>query len=310
MESSVNFKRVAFTLIELLVVIAIIGILSGLIVVSMGGVTEKATIAKAQVFSNSLKNSLLLNLVSEWRLDENTGTTTADSWSGGNTGTLSGPTHLPVWKTGNDCVNGSCVQFDGVDDYISFGSNSNLSMGLGDATVSFWVKFDNAVPSATEGLLSCGGGGTAAGYRFQRLAGTSSQLWCGFTDGTVSYISAYLSATGSLTSNNWYNIVVVFDRDSVAQAYINGTKQTGYSLNISGLQGSITNYFNYVIGSYTGASYHLAGKMDEIRVYNAAVSISQIRHRYYIGLNSLLANGSISLKEYKERIEGIAISNN
>jgi prepilin-type N-terminal cleavage/methylation domain-containing protein len=47
----------AFTLIELLVVIAIIGILSGLIVVSMGGVTQKANIAKAQVFSNSLKNA-------------------------------------------------------------------------------------------------------------------------------------------------------------------------------------------------------------------------------------------------------------
>ena len=32
---------IAFTLIELLVVIAIIGILSGLIVVAMGGITQK-----------------------------------------------------------------------------------------------------------------------------------------------------------------------------------------------------------------------------------------------------------------------------
>ena len=47
-----KIKQLAFTLIELLVVIAVIGILSGLIVVSMSGVTNKATIAKAQVFSN------------------------------------------------------------------------------------------------------------------------------------------------------------------------------------------------------------------------------------------------------------------
>jgi prepilin-type N-terminal cleavage/methylation domain-containing protein len=52
---------IAFTLIELLVVIAIIGILSGLIVVTMNGVTQKANIAKAQVFSNSLRNALMLN---------------------------------------------------------------------------------------------------------------------------------------------------------------------------------------------------------------------------------------------------------
>jgi prepilin-type N-terminal cleavage/methylation domain-containing protein len=58
--------RQAFTLIELLVVIAIIGILSGLIVVSMSGVTQKANIAKAQVFSNSLRNSLMLIIVGEW----------------------------------------------------------------------------------------------------------------------------------------------------------------------------------------------------------------------------------------------------
>jgi prepilin-type N-terminal cleavage/methylation domain-containing protein len=295
----------AFTLIELLVVIAIIGILSGLIVVSMGGVTQKASIAKAQVFSNSLKNSLLLNLISEWRLDENTGTTTADSWSGGSTGNLGGATHLPVWKTGTDCVNGSCLQFDGTEDYVNFGNNSNLSMGLGDATVSLWVRFDNAVPSAAECLVSCGGAGTGSGYRFQRLSGASSQLWCGFTDGTISYISAYLSPPGSLTSNTWYNIVVVFNRTSIAQGYINGEKQTGYSLTISGLQGSITNYYNYIIGSHTGASYYFSGKMDEVRVYNEAMPTSQIKEQYYAGLNKLLANGGITKEEYSKRIENL-----
>jgi prepilin-type N-terminal cleavage/methylation domain-containing protein len=75
----------AFTLIELLVVIAIIGILSGLIVVTMSGVTAKATIAKGQVFSNSLRNALMLNLAAEYRLDGNAN----DSW-GSNNGTWYG----------------------------------------------------------------------------------------------------------------------------------------------------------------------------------------------------------------------------
>ena len=70
-------SKKAFTLIELLVVIAVIGILSGLIVVSMGGITTKANIAKLQVFSNSIKNSLMSDFVAEYRLDGNM----TDTWS-------------------------------------------------------------------------------------------------------------------------------------------------------------------------------------------------------------------------------------
>jgi type II secretory pathway pseudopilin PulG len=297
-------------LIELLVVIAIIGILSGLIVVSMGGVTEKATIAKAQVFSNSLKNSLLLNLVSEWRLDENTGTTTADSWSGGNTGTLTGAT-LPVWKTGNDCVNGSCVQFDGVDDYISFGSNSNLSMGLEDATVSFWVRFDNALAPQNEMLFICGAyadGVGQGGYWLRREMSTST-LRFGFSDGAITRIVSYLSGSGSVVGNTWYNVVIVFDRDGLAQAYINGVKQTGYSLNISAQQGSIINSINYRIGAPEATLYRLTGKMDEFRLYSAITSISQIKEQYYAGLNKLLANGGITEEEYLSRLNNYASNN-
>jgi prepilin-type N-terminal cleavage/methylation domain-containing protein len=310
MKSSVNFKRVAFTLIELLVVIAIIGILSGMIAVGMSGVTQKATIAKAQVFSNSLKNSLLLNLVSEWRLDENTGTTTTDSWSGGNTGTLVGATHLPVWKTGTDCVNGSCLQFDGTEDYVNFGTNSNLSMGLGDATVSLWTRFDNALAPQNEILFICGAyidGVGQGGYWLRREMSTSS-LRFGFSDGAITRIVSYLSGSGSAVGNTWYNIVVVFDRDGLAQAYINGIKQTGYSLNISAQQGSITNSMNYRVGAPEATLFRLAGKMDEFRVYNAMISISQIKQQYYLGLNNLLFNKGISKKDYNERINLISIN--
>jgi len=133
-----NILKKAFTLIELLVVIAVIGILSGLIVVSMNGVTNKATIAKSQIFSNSLRNSLMANLVSEWKFDENTGISTADSWSGGNSGTLTGAT-LPTWLTGNNCIRGSCVSFDGVDDYIVMADSSSLDI-VNDFTLEFIIK--------------------------------------------------------------------------------------------------------------------------------------------------------------------------
>jgi prepilin-type N-terminal cleavage/methylation domain-containing protein len=297
----------AFTLIELLVVIAIIGILSGLIVISMSGVTEKATIAKAQVFSNSFKNSLMMNLVSEWRFD---GTTTdgsaatvsdvLDNWRGLNNGTLSAAP--PTIRTGSNCVIGSCLQFNGSTNYIEFGSDSSLSMGTGDASFSFWAKFDNALAPQYETLIC--GGGTAApieGFWIRRENGTS-RLFGRLYHNAIN-IDGYLSSTNSLIDNTWYNIVVMFDRDGLVQAYINGTKTT-YSFNISTLTGDVQNNGTVRIGAWSPSSYRLTGKMDEVRLYNAITSISQIKEQYYIGLNSLLANGQINKEEYQNRLVG------
>ncbi|MFA5072103.1 MAG: LamG-like jellyroll fold domain-containing protein [Candidatus Pacearchaeota archaeon] len=302
------FKR-AFTLIELLVVIAIIGILSGLIVVSMGGVTEKASIAKSQVFSNSLKNSLLLNLVSEWKFDGSTadgGAATVNdvlnNWSSLNNGTVSYP---PTVKTGSNCVSGSCLQFDGVDDYVDFGSNASLSMGTGDATVSLWVKFDNAIPTQIETLVACGAGAAGQdGYWCFRNNGTS-RLHCYFSDGTIPVLQGYLSGSGSLVANNWYNIVIVFDRDSVIQAYINGAKQTGYSLIISGQPAIVQNGVSFKVGAWSSSAHRLLGKMDEVRLYNAAMPTSQIKEQYYAGLNKMLNSGNIDKEEYVSRINNL-----
>ena len=61
-----NNKAKSFTLIELLVVIAIIGILSGLIIVSMGGAVNSAKDARRKVDIENLSKSLLA-----WQADNN-----------------------------------------------------------------------------------------------------------------------------------------------------------------------------------------------------------------------------------------------
>lgn len=62
-------KHKSFTLIELLVVIVIIGILSGIIMISTSSSIDKASLAKSKVFSENIRNRMLLNLKMEFQFD-------------------------------------------------------------------------------------------------------------------------------------------------------------------------------------------------------------------------------------------------
>lgn len=294
--------RNAFTLIELLVVIAIIGILSGLIVVSMSGVTSKATIAKAQVFSNSLRNSLMLSIVSDWKLDNASGTSATDTWNGTNNGTLTsfadttagyGDTHTSGWMSSSNCVSGTCLKFDGADDYITFGNNSSLK-DLSSFTIELWYNPFNIVDRRNivdKFTFSASG--------WQIRVESNKYLFL-----ISQPAQANLTTVSNLNLNNWNYIVCSFDGigagTSVARIYLNGSLEQ----NVSNLSPLITNNLNLNIGT-AAASSGAYGLIDGIRIYNSAIPISQIKEQYYVGINKLFANGSISKEDYLSRIDSV-----
>jgi len=298
----------SFTLIELLVVIVIIGILAGVIMISTSSSIYKANIAKLKVFDESVSNNLAANMVSRWKLDQinyPAANQTPDAW-GSNTGTLTGVNGLPSLQP-TDCIFDNCLLFDGVDDYVDLGNNSSLWIKTEDYTVSLWAKFTNLNAADYEtiirtGLVATGAGGP--GYWIFRNLGTN-ELMLSFSDGSATRITGALSPSNYLKPSTWYNVVVIFDRDSLAQAYINGIKQTN-SINISSQQGSVNHYENLKIGSYSATSGRLKGLMDDVKLYNAKLSISQIQQNYIAGLDSLLSKGSISKAAYDQRINELA----
>jgi len=288
----------AFTLIELLVVIAIIGILSGLIIVSMGGMTQKATIAKAQVFSNSLRNSLLNNITAQYSFDDivdyNTSTkvlnSTAgnvpDSWNN-NDGQAYGGIIL---KEESNCISGHCLSFDGTDDYTNHGdifdSLSNMSYG-------FWAK---KISENNRFVLS-------KGYNnFGFILGNSSCIIY-FSNGSGGYTPIGLNINVQTTEWNYY---VVSKNGTTVALYVNGTSVSSGPHSIPVTLPNTA--FNFNIGRDSQESnLYFDGLIDDVRIYNEAMLTSQIKENYYIGLNSLLANSNIDAREYGERINSIAL---
>jgi prepilin-type N-terminal cleavage/methylation domain-containing protein len=275
-----------FTLIELLVVIAIVGILAGLAVVNMSGATEAARIAKLKVYSNSIRSSLMGSRVSEWKFDEGVGTTTVDTAGTNNGNFFSGP----VWKSSADCVSGSCLSFDGVDDYVNAGNLASLN--ITDAvTLEAWVKWTYS-------------GSISADYFPVRKDG-NYWFWDGWGSPHIAFevwVNGARRNPGSYTisPNIWYHLAGVYDSTSrKVQLYVNGVQEKSVTLSGLAQYTMDTSANSLLIGS---SALSKSSLIDEVRIYNAAMTASAIRDQYVAGLDKLLASGQITEEDRWQRL--------
>ena len=293
----------AFTLIELLVVIAIIGILSGLIVVAMGGMTTKANIARLQVFSNSLRNSLMLNLVAQYTFDDITDYVTAtkvlnstagnvpDSWSTNEGQAYNGPI------LSSDCVSGQCLSFNETNlQYVSLPSMNSI-INLNNYTLSAWVKTTTANTSAVIGVASKLS--TQPIVQFGLVSGFA--LFQHRDDANV--INNINSNPIKINDGVWHFITSVRYSASDHRLFVDGI-QRGAATNTIGVATTTQTTIGVLDRATQGSFY--TGLVDDVRIFDAAASISQIKEQYYAGLNSLLCVGQIDMKEYGERVNLIA----
>jgi len=283
----------SFTLIELLVVIVIIGILAGVIMISTSSSIDKASFAKAQAFSGTVQNELLLNLVSEWLFDSST-SSIEDTWSN-NDGALLGTTP-PVYQTSfsGNCIFGGCYSFSG-DDYIDFGNSDSLNIE-DTITISLWIK-GAGVALAKGGepeTYSVGVKSNKAFFYRERLDGANE----------------YLDGALSLNPNNWNHLLFV-DNGALMKVYINSILDSN-THNSSGWSAGTDLSSVYVgkgdiSGSKCAEAGFLNGSIDEVRIYNNfSPSISQIKQNYIAGLDSLLSQKNISKEDYNQRINELA----
>jgi len=201
--------------------------------------------------------------------DEGTGTIAYDYSGNGNNGTLVNFnfTATSGWTIGK--VGGALI-FDGVDDYVNLpSSNLNTSSlryilrgGASSSpfTIVFWKN--SQVPVTNN-------------YWIGRVGWTNGiDLDCRFILYDASNNS--YSTTFSCTHNNWEFIVASWDK-SVMKFYFNGKKVEERSFS------SILkdNSSPVQIGGQTGVTWYFAcGLIDEVRIYNRALSDAEIQALY------------------------------
>ncbi len=212
--------------------------------------------------------------VSVWQFDEGSGNIASDVL-GVNNGTIYGAT----WTTGKV---GSALSFDGSDDYVRIQATP-ISNAIADGfTVEYWFKLQNTFDSsASENQLLVGEGGNPGegGINpmgmLQADTGKLRVYWW-------KWRSVYSKRT-SWTGGEWYHIVVRQVPNGQIYLYVNGVDNSGdREIWEVGDQGTNGNW--YFGGSVPYDGKYFNGLIDEVAIYNRALTPEEIADHYNNGL--------------------------
>ncbi|MBL7773213.1 MAG: hypothetical protein JNM95_10140 [Chitinophagaceae bacterium] len=190
---------------------------------------------------------------------------------GTNHGTVSGAT-LTTDRFGNA---NSAYSFDGVDDYIEVADNNLIDLST-NFTISVWIF--PTVNSAIGTIIN-----KENSYEISR-----------HPDGTIQYA---LSANGTGSDWAWVNTNIVAPLNawsyitfvktgSNVQVYLNAVNGHTNSAQPASLA---ANTSNLRIGERTFTPEVFAGKLDDIKIYNTALSAVQVLNEYNSSSNNLVA---------------------
>lgn len=208
-------------------------------------------------------------LAGYWPLDNGSGTTATDLSVNGNNGTVPNS-----WTTGQV---GGAVSFDGTTS-MTVAAGTGVIDAKQDVTLSAWVY-----PRSTglyrawfyKGVSGCDEG--TAKYMFENDVSGLLRFWMG---------GSSLSSTTSLATNQWQHILAT-NSASGSAIYVNGVVVASGS----GMAAPASSSEDWTFNKCN----RIDANMDEIRIYNRALSVDEVRQLYQLNTPS---GTDTSLKGY------------
>ncbi len=221
--------------------------------------------------SGQVATSTTTGLVGKWIMDEGIGTTTADTSGKRETGKLLGGS---TWVQGEQALG---VHFDGVDDRIEIANATSLNIKT-NITVTLWAKRDARMATATTSknakLLQKGLKYSDVSYGIVDRSDVSGAEVPQFRVKVNNKIYTIEGATTSLPVGVWRHIAGVRNGKTMS-LYIDGKLVASKTIPTTTIT---TNTFKLYLGDSAGdTDGAFGGTLDDVRIYNRALSTAEIQ---------------------------------
>jgi len=217
----------------------------------------------AVVLSVAMTGAARAEVAAWWPFDEGTGNVAHDGTGNGNDLTFVGD---PEWTDG---YLGGAIDFDGSGDYLESTVGPGLAI-TGEVSMAAWIKLSAAIADQKVGgnQNNSTGGFKMSIYNnlleFEiRNSSNSSTLNRSVAGGTV------------LEVDVWYHVIGVYSLSGgYLRTYVNGVLDRG--MTTTAVLGASTGPMRIGCEPFTVGSYNFNGIMDDIRVYNHAVTEAEM----------------------------------
>ncbi|MHC4743674.1 MAG: LamG-like jellyroll fold domain-containing protein, partial [Planctomycetota bacterium] len=206
--------------------------------------------------------------VAHWKFDEGSGSVAYDS-AGDNHGTIYGAN----WADG---ILGGALDFDGVDDYVEVPHDPSLDIP-DQITIGAWIFQD----FSADRILVCKS--PTATYRDNYPGNYGLYIWEGgllhfcHQTGTGSMEYTLYTSSGTAAPGQWRHVAVTLVEGETVQFYADGS-----SAGILPQSGSfgLVNSEPVRIATRKDTPSYFNGRMDDVRIYNRALSAAEVEELY------------------------------
>ena len=219
-------------------------------------------------------------LIGDWKLDEGTGTTAADSSGNGNNGTIirGTGTGSPAWVSpGHDASLPFALDFDGSGTTATASNSVNLGNAtvldqMDNYTISLWVKFKPGYVG-TSGTWAnlVGRNSSGANWAWMIYVNNTGHIRPHHRNSDGSFVLA--DSTAVMPIGQWVHIEQIANNGKL-HLYINGAEDPTFPINYSGTTMSLPTANTY-IGMDTREHAPLA-TISHVKIYNDAVTVPQV----------------------------------
>lgn len=250
---------------------------------SMGAAT-KQSVSPIVTNTNCLVG-LSCGLVGYWTFDGKdtpwtsaTAATTLDKSGNGNTGTLGNMAQATAPVIGKI---GQGLRFGrSPNTFINAGSASSLD-NLSSFTYGAWVKISDGVVGSFHMIVQKGNSVVNLSYNMNVFNTRTFNALVDFDTTDAQAISQNFYPNHPV---GWNHVVMVFDQsDNSLDLYLNGS-EVSYSSKVDGVGTKANDAAeSLIIGTNSFTNFGFIGTIDDVRIYNRALSVIEIRQLYNLG---------------------------